>query len=379
MRLPLLILVSVLAVDAIIRVPLTRRARPNRRHEKAGKVPEEPLYTEDLMFYYGEIEVGTPSQKFYTDFDTGSSITWQACSSCREGSCAQQTLDKFDCSGSSTCNTTTDKETFLSVRFSVPYADRSEVSGRLFTDRLCLAGYCTKEPVPIGCADTMKGVFTRKLGGIFGLDIAGIPMSALHSIFEDKKNCPDPVFAFYLNTTLDNTQQSGGEITFCEADPEHYEGPISWVPVDAEVRDEAWFVTPEKIVVGQREFPGVSAVVDSGTTMMLLPEEILEELALRKLDDEYPCANATDFPVISLFMGAYEIRMTGADYSIQTSKRGYCSLGVSGSSGIQGINILGDVFMRKVYTVFDYGNRRIGFADLKTPTKPSCSTTTPHY
>ncbi|CAJ0558143.1 unnamed protein product, partial [Mesorhabditis spiculigera] len=354
------------------KVPLTRVARPTRRYAKAGLVPDEPLYTENLQSYYGFIDIGTPPQRFYTDFDTGSNRTWQACSTCTQDSCAKPEIGKFDCSASSTCNRT-------DVEFGIQYHDGDLVQGHLIHDHLCIAGYRTKSPIAIGCADRMKGMWDQKMPAIFGLDIQGMPESALHSIFEDKENCPEPIFSFYMNTTLDKDGKGAGEITFCEADTEHYEGEITWVPVDPSQKDRAWMVMPEKFMANGKEFPGELTYIDSGSTIMYVPDEVLKNLDLPA--EPYPCANATELPVISIYLGGREIKMTGADYSRELSSSGTCILGIQGSrqSGMPWFSLFGDIFMRKMYTVFDYGNRRIGFADLKTPKKPACSTTTPHY
>ncbi|CAJ0566444.1 unnamed protein product, partial [Mesorhabditis spiculigera] len=322
--------------------------------------------------YYGFIDIGTPPQRFYTDFDTGSNRTWQACSTCTQDSCVKPEIGKFDCSASSTCNRT-------DVEFGIRYQDGDLVQGHLIHDHLCIAGYRTKSPVAIGCADRMKGMWNQKMPAIFGLDIQGMPESALHSIFEDKENCPEPIFSFYMNTTLDKDGKGAGEITFCEADPEHYEGGITWVPVDPSQKDRAWMVMPDKFMANGKEFPGELTYIDSGSTIMYVPDAVLESLDLPV--EPYPCANATNLPVISIYLGGREIKMTGADYSRELSSSGTCMLGIQGSrqSGMPWFSLFGDIFMRKMYTVFDYGNRRIGFADLKTPKKPACTTTTPHY
>jgi len=75
------------------------------------------------------------------------------------------------------------------------------------------------------------------------------------------------------------------------------------------------------------------------------------------------CSKVSSMPTLSFTIGGKDFTLEGADYVLNIS--GECLLGITGIDvpAPRGpLWILGDVFLRKYYAVFDYGNSQIGFA-----------------
>merc|ERR1712190_540556 len=105
------------------------------------------------------------------------------------------------------------------------------------------------------------------------------------------------------------------------------------------------------------------AIVDSGTSLLAGPQDEVAAIALllgatRSREGVYmiPCAQS---PSISFALGGREYTLQGSDLVVGKSD-GNCLLGLQGLD--MPLWILGDVFMRKYYVLFDWGQRRLGFA-----------------
>merc|ERR1712130_516222 len=160
--------------------------------------------------------------------------------------------------------------------------------------------------------------------------------------------------------------------TFGGYDPAKFEGDLVYVKLD---KATYWQIILDSVTAGDYSANNdepITAIVDSGTSLIVGPKAEIQKLALSigakpNFMGEYTidCAKVKDIPDIVFEIGGQEYSIPGEHTVIQA--QGTCLFAFMGvdfpSPGPQWI--LGDVFMRQYYTVFNYLDQTIGFAEAK--------------
>lgn len=203
-----------------------------------------------------------------------------------------------------------------------------------------------------------------KFDGILGLAFPSISIDGTTTVLENavqQKAIPEPVFSFYLGDEAD------GELTFGGYDSTKFEGELEWVDL---VSPTYWLIAVDTINAGDKLLESqTSAVVDSGTSLIAGPSKTVRAIA-RTIGAKsngagqymLDCDKTESMPDIIFSINGSEYILEGKDVVIESN--GACLLAFMGVD-MPPPNpewILGDVFMRKYYTVFDYGKERVGFA-----------------
>jgi len=317
--------------------------------------------------YFGAISIGNPPQSFQVIFDTGSSNLWVpkvGCTHCGIPFFGKK--HKYDDTASSTyLKNGTD--------FEIMYGSGS-VSGFFSYDDVLLADSLTIKKQLFAEIQDAGGLglayMLGKFDGILGLGFTSISVDGATTVFENaiKQNAVDqPVFSFYLG---DNAP---GELTFGGYDSAKFTGDLVYTKLEAATY---WEITLGGISAGDKykadpndDGSAITAIVDSGTSLMTGPKKEVSKLALAvgakpNFIGEYTidCEKVSDIPDIVF-------TIDGANYTIPGEKAvmkasGTCLFAFMGMDfpkpGPQWI--LGDVFMRQYYTVFNYVDKTIGFA-----------------
>jgi len=166
----------------------------------------------------------------------------------------------------------------------------------------------------------------------------------------------EPVFAFYLG------DMRPGELVFGGVDDAHYTGSFTYVPLSAETY---WQVELDGLKVGNALVPTKTsaAIVDSGTSLLVGPqadvERIAKELGAVFQQGLYIADCGKSLPSVSFTLGGEDFSLTVEEMTLQRQGN-QCLLGIQGAN--MPLFILGDVFMRKYYVKFDWGQKRIGVA-----------------
>jgi hypothetical protein len=309
--------------------------------------------------YYGQITIGAPEQKFNVIFDTGSADLWVASSNC-DSSCGR-THAKYDSSKSKTyvANGTV---------FDIEYGS-GPVSGYDSNDRVGLGGLVVTNQVFAEVTDASGLGAAYKLGkfdGILGMAFSSISVNKNPTIFEAAFNqglVSSKQFAFYLG----NSEDDAGELVLGGYDTTHFTGELTWVNLIAETY---WEIKLDKLVVDTTTYAkdGAKAIIDTGTSLLTGPSEIVKSLAAQVgakslSNGEYMVSCRADLPDFDFIIDGKTYTLTSTDYLIPDGD--VCILGIMGldvpaPSGP--LWILGDIFIRKYYTVFDEANNRVGLA-----------------
>ena len=358
-----------------IRIPLNKMANmgpearlmnnlatPAQRGEKYTTSAPVAIHNYEDAQYYGPITLG--GQAFNVIFDTGSSNLWVPNKNCTNKlDCLLK--HKYDSSKSSTYKE--DGRIFKIMYGSGP------VSGVLGIDDVTVGGVTAKSQ-GFAMVDVVKGLGTAfavgKFDGILGLGFDSISVSNLTTVFHnmiDQKAVDDSVFGFYLS----GTSGSDGEMTLGGIDSNHYTGELTYVPL---TQESYWETKLDSLVInGTRMTSATAVILDTGTSILAGPSADVKAIALAVgakpfLNGEYTidCSLVPGLPDLEVTMGGTKFVLKGADYILKVQSIclfGFTGIDVPAPRGP--LWIMGDVFMRKYYTVFDWGNKRLGFAPIK--------------
>uniref|UniRef100_A0A4W2HHN4 Pregnancy-associated glycoprotein 1-like n=1 Tax=Bos indicus x Bos taurus TaxID=30522 RepID=A0A4W2HHN4_BOBOX len=363
--------------ECIVKIPL-RRVKTMRNaisgkntlnnilKEHAYRLPQisfrgsnltHPLRNIRDLFYVGNITIGTPPQEFQVIFDTGSSDLWVASIFCNSSSCAAHVRFRHHQSSTFRPTNKTFRITYGSGRMKgVVVHDTVRIGDLVSTDQPF--GLCLKD-------SGFKGI---PFDGILGLSYPNKTFSGAFPIFDKLKNegaISEPVFAFYLS----KDKQEGSVVMFGGVDHRYYKGELNWVPL-IQVGD--WFVHMDRITMKRKVIAcsdGCKALVDTGTSDIVGPSTLVNNIwkliRARPLGPQYfvSCSAVNTLPSIIFTINGINYRLPARAY-IHKDSRGRCysmfqENKVSSSTETW---ILGDVFLRVYFSVFDRGNDRIGLA-----------------
>ncbi|GAB5353345.1 hypothetical protein AAMO2058_000029000 [Amorphochlora amoebiformis] len=310
--------------------------------------------------YFGEISIGTPPQMFKVIFDTGSSNLWVPNKD--EGG-SYDFHNHYDSSESSTYES--DGRTF-----SITYGSGS------------LSGYLSKDDVTLGDIKVHGATFGEatnepgqafqmgKFDGIAGMAFDTIAVDQVTPIWYPMvKQFEQQVFAFYFGSEAKGTQS---EMVIGGTDPNHYTGEFKYVPLNARTY---WQFSLSRISIGSVDHAenftvssdlSIDAIADTGTTLIVGPSALMDKINEAVGGQMsggmyfFDCDKVSSMPNINFEMGGHVFPLAPEDYVIR--QQGMCFSGFEGQDSPRPLIILGDVFLRKYYTVFDAGNLRLGFA-----------------
>ncbi|KAG6855361.1 hypothetical protein H0H87_004355 [Tephrocybe sp. NHM501043] len=323
---------------------------------------EVPLNNFMNAQYYTEISLGSPAQPFKVMLDTGSSNLWVPSTQCTSIGCFLH--NKYDASLSSSYKVN-------GSSFSIKYGSGS-MEGFVSRDTLSIGDLTIKDQLFAEATKEPGLTFAfGKFDGVLGLAYNTISINHITPPFYsmiEQGLINEPRFAFRLGSS----EEDGGEATFGGIDESAYTGKINYVPVR---RKAYWEVELSKVSFGddEIELENTGAAIDTGTPHIVLPTDIAEMLntmigAKRSWTGQYTmdCSKIPSLPELSFFFGGKAYPLKGSDYILKVQDA--C---VSTFTGMD-INlpggsmwIVGDVFLRKYYTVYDFGKNAVGFAESK--------------
>ncbi|KAI8828741.1 aspartic peptidase domain-containing protein [Chytriomyces cf. hyalinus JEL632] len=314
--------------------------------------------------YFGEVSIGTPPQTFTAVFDTGSSNLWVPSTRCSSIACWLHR--RFDATKSSTF-----KEN--GTEFAIQYGTGA-LEGVISEDTISIGG---AEISKLGFGESVKEPgFTfvvARFDGILGLGYDTIAVQKVVPPFYgmiNQKLIDVPLFSAWLGDNADGG--SGGEIMFGGIDTARFTGPLVWSPV---VRKAYWEVAFSNFTVDGVSISvnAPSAAIDTGSSLIVTPTADADAInakigATKNAQGQFTvdCDAIPTLPDISLTISGVPHTLSAKDYILQVGGlKGSCVSGFMGMDLPIDIWIIGDVFLRKYYTVYDLGNNRVGFGLAK--------------
>uniref|UniRef100_A0ABK0LNF3 Chymosin n=1 Tax=Rattus norvegicus TaxID=10116 RepID=A0ABK0LNF3_RAT len=325
----------------------------SEKNSNIGVVASEPLTNYLDSEYFGLIYVGTPPQEFKVVFDTGSSELWVPSVYCSSKVCRNH--NRFDPSKSFTFQN-------LSKPLFVQYGTGS-VEGFLAYDTVTVSDIVVPHQT-VGLSTEEPGdIFTYSpFDGILGLAYPTFASKYSVPIFDNMMNrhlVAQDLFSVYMSRN-----DQGSMLTLGAIDQSYFIGSLHWVPVTVQ---GYWQFTVDRITINDEVVAcqgGCPAVLDTGTALLTGPGRDILNIqhaigAVQGQHDQFDidCWRLNFMPTVVFEINGREFPLPPSAYTNQF--QGSCSSGFRHGSQMW---ILGDVFIREFYSVFDRANNRVGLA-----------------
>ncbi|TFK45718.1 acid protease [Heliocybe sulcata] len=340
--------------------------------------------------YYGSIAVGTPPVSYNVILDTGSSDLWLLSSSCTQG-CADSNgnlLPSLDTSSSASFKN-------ISSAFQVPYGT-GMAYGSLGQDTVQMAGFQVAEQ-NFGVVTSQEGVLPSSLSGLMGLAWEGLSTSQSTPLWQNlasSRAWTDPVMTFQLTRFGNATGnvkplEPGGQFTMGFINKSMYTGQIDHQNMQTSPAPLYWTLSVTNLTVQGESISLATteqtAAIDTGTTLVAGPADAVSQIYANIPGSQpctysqctqgqytYPCSTAVQ---VTISFGGPAWAISPADFLFEpiqdTSGQCIANIGAIIVSPLSlGSNppawIIGDTFLKNVYSVFRYDPPSVGFAALST-------------
>lgn len=372
--------VSVLK-GGMVRVPLTKQVVPVKRNN---------MVVSHKTTYFGNIQLGTPSKEFSVVFDTGSGHVIVPSKNCKSEACLTHrqydpkkstTGVEIDADGSPVEEGA--ERDAVTVGFGA-----GEVMGEFAQDTLCLG---LDEGSGVGCVKGMKLIQAVEMSdnpfasfafdGVIGLGLSALSFQPEYSflgMIGSQGHLDNP----HVGLFLAHNDDEESEISFGGHSPERLQSPLSWTPVH-QPELGYWQINIKGISVGGKAFDfcdgdACKAIVDSGTSHFGVPVPLLAPLqeALTTKhnvtsNDTIDCRTVVA-PDIDVDLGHFKLTLSTKDYARRlpfditngVGSERVCRprlMRVALPQLGPKLFILGEVVLKRYYTVYDWGQKRVGF------------------
>lgn len=342
---------------------------------------------ENNLSYFVNVTIG--DEEYPLVIDSGSAYLWVYGDSCKSDSCSSKKLF-----ATKNVNKANGDQTF-SLTYSSGVA-----SGDVYEDRIIVNKLATTQNFTFGVADQVPGLFMNyPVSGIFGLPSNNSQnIESIISILSDSHAISTEKFSMIIgpvnaadNSTSsdsdDNTAltKNSGVFVIGDLQDNLYSGEVSYTPLLQndnhywQMKIDSVYVGSQLVnfsiaenVTGSQSRNTRSGIVDSGTTLLILPTQ--DALDLHTFFPK-SVSDGTNFAIfcnstMDIFLELNGVKWSispkdylGEPYSSDSYYQGYCV------SNIQGANIdkswiLGDVFLKNKYAVFDVEKQLFGLANV---------------
>jgi len=330
-------------------------------------VPLVKYHREGYQTFYLVVSVGTPPQTMRMSFDMSTGDSFLPSSRCETKACL--TRSRYDSATSSTYQAN-------GTPYDVGYGQN--ISGSLSTDTVSMAGLDI-EGQTFGEITQLRNQWYLKLpnDGSMGLGRAftSPALNATPTVLDNMVTqglIPRRELGLWLGP-------SGGELTLGGIREDRYTGNLTTVPIH-EI-GAAWYIDVDGIELGDQsgDLCGNSscqALAIAASPYFVLSYE--QAAMLNKRIGASPmfipgyyvldCTQLHKLPPLTFTIGGRKFEMSGFDYTVVHYYEGrvqQCSSGFLGAAFPEENNqwLMGDLFMQKFYTTYNWDNKTVGIAD----------------
>ncbi|KAI4276329.1 MAG: hypothetical protein L6R38_005696 [Xanthoria sp. 2 TBL-2021] len=321
-----------------------------------GKVSANPTLFDTE--YLSPVNIG--GQTLNLDFDTGSSDLWVYSSN----------LPTSQSNGHSVYNPTlsSTSKKLDGYTWEILYGDGSGASGDVGTDTVKI-GTTTVTGQAVELADEISYQFKNDIDndGILGLGFDSIntvvqPVRQKTFFSNAKASLSAPLFTANLK------KGKPGCYTFGYVNAAEYTGSITYVPANSD--NGFWEFTSNGYAVGTAAFRSFSFIAnpDTGTTLVYLPDAIVRAYygSVRGSGYNYaeggytyPCS--ANLPSLTIGIGTYRAVIPSSYITYAPVNSITCFGGIQSNNGL-GTAVLGDIFLKSQFVVFQTSPLQLGFA-----------------
>ncbi|CAG8801029.1 28056_t:CDS:2, partial [Dentiscutata erythropus] len=327
----------------------------------------DEVISKNEVGYYGPITIG--NQNFTVTYDTGSLDLWVPDISCSISACGSH--NRFDPSKSSTFHSSKNNFT-LSYGLTV----NQSVTGYEGQDTVIFGGISiTQQNFGLATNEPFADLAEDGIIGLGPLNVAGFQTNGVMQSIKEQKKSSNNMVGFHLGREKNNSK----DISFMTLGGVSQDAIIGSIGYNkANISLGVWIITLSDVKVNGNSvgtFSPAPAIIDTGTTLVYGVSSIVNEIhsqipdAILYPPDQgqdqiwaIPC-NTKSVVSFTFDSGSYSI--DSAELIMNTND----SLCVSGiQSNPEDFWLVGDVFLSSVFSVFDFDNYQVGFAQTRIMT-----------